>query len=104
MYINHRIKSIIDCPREIVSIIIRGVKYNCFIFSRPPFTATTQQKLAERICIGRFTRIPTQYSDNLHGVIASLLHTNVSKFTYTCMCRSTCKQKATCTNSFYNGY
>ena len=88
----------------IVLIIIRGVKYNCFIFSRPPFTATTQEKLAERICIGRFARIPTQYSDNLHGVIASLLHTNVSKYMYTCTCRSTCIQQATCTNSINNGY
>ena len=78
--------------------------YNYFIFSRPPFTATTQEKLAERICIGRFARIPTQYSDNLHGVIASLLHTNVSKCMYTCTCRSTCIQQATCTNNFYNGY
>lgn len=84
----------------IVLIIIRGVKYNCFIFYWPPFTETTQQKLAERICIGRFARIPTQYSDNLHGVIASLLHTNVSKCMHTC----TCIQQATCTNNFYKGY
>lgn len=57
---------------------------------RPPFVASSQHKLAEYVCIGRFSRIPSKYSDELHWTISQLLHVNVSlhveTHTHTCTC------------------
>ena len=45
---------------------------------RPPFTAANQRELASRICIGRFPRIPSQYSDALQDIIMCMLQVDVS--------------------------
>lgn len=62
---------------------------------RPPFVASSQHKLAEYVCIGRFSRIPSKYSDELHWTISQLLHVNVSLHveTHTCTCTCTHAQQ-----------
>jgi NIMA (never in mitosis gene a)-related kinase len=53
----------------------------CLIYElcalHPPFTATNQKDLAARIRIGKFSRIPIQYSEELNKVIASMLKVEV---------------------------
>ena len=46
---------------------------------RPPFTAANQKELATRICVGRFSRLPNRYSDDLNSVIREMLQVDVSK-------------------------
>ncbi|XP_002731116.1 serine/threonine-protein kinase Nek2-like [Saccoglossus kowalevskii] len=42
----------------------------------PPFTALNQRGLSEKIREGKFRRIPSQYSDDLSEIIASMLKIN----------------------------
>ncbi|XP_011404763.1 PREDICTED: serine/threonine-protein kinase Nek2-like [Amphimedon queenslandica] len=46
---------------------------------KPPFVASSQYKLAEYVCNGRFSRIPSKYSDDLHWTISQLLHVKPEK-------------------------
>lgn len=49
-----------------------------FVLCRPPFDATNQLALAKKINAGKFTRIPSQYSEGLFQVIRWMLHRQVS--------------------------
>ena len=46
---------------------------------RPPFTANDLSGLYKKICIGIFERIPSQYTNDLHTVISSLLKLDPKK-------------------------
>lgn len=39
----------------------------------PPFTASNQQDLNKKICIGDYKRIPSRYSEDLNTIISKLL-------------------------------
>ncbi|KPP61669.1 serine/threonine-protein kinase Nek2-like [Scleropages formosus] len=40
----------------------------------PPFTAYNQKELAEKICVGKFRRIPYVYSSELNTLLSRMLH------------------------------
>jgi len=44
---------------------------------QPPFVAGNQLELATKICAGRFSRIPSNYSDELYKLISTLLLVDV---------------------------
>ena len=46
---------------------------------RPPFTAHDLSGLYKKVCAGVFERIPYTYSNDLHGVISSLLKLDPKK-------------------------
>ena len=48
---------------------------------RPPFTAANQRELATKICVGRFTRIPYRFTDDLNTFIACMIRVDVSVLT-----------------------
>ena len=45
---------------------------------RPPFTAPNQSELATKIRVGRFTRIPYRFTDELNTFIACMIRVDVS--------------------------
>ena len=45
---------------------------------RPPFTASSQNELSEKICKGLCPRLPQRYSDDLYMMIATMIRVDVS--------------------------
>lgn len=81
-----------------------GIQYNeksdiwslgCLLYElcalHPPFIAGNQLELATKICTGRFQRIPSNYSDELHSLISTLLLVDV-RILFESNAIHTCKQ------------
>jgi len=72
--------------------LIKEMRYNqksdiwsigCLIYEmaslRPPFQASNVVSLGKKITTGKFTRIPSMYSDDLHNIIKAMLTLNPLK-------------------------
>ena len=72
------------------------VSLTCLL--RPPFDGPNQAALSSKIRLGRFNRVPVQYSEDINRVIRFLLQTDVKtihvmlKSSHACLA----KQKADC--------
>ncbi|XP_052700276.1 serine/threonine-protein kinase Nek2-like isoform X1 [Crassostrea angulata] len=85
-------KTFVGTPYYMSPELVNNMSYNeksdiwsmgCMLYEicalHPPFTASNQQDLNKKICIGDYKRIPSRYSEDLNTIISKLLCVEVKK-------------------------
>ncbi|XP_062609239.1 serine/threonine-protein kinase Nek2-like isoform X1 [Saccostrea cucullata] len=85
-------KTFVGTPYYMSPELVNNMSYNeksdiwsmgCMLYEmcalHPPFTASNQQDLNKKICVGDYKRIPSRYSEDLNSIISKLLCVEVNK-------------------------